>query len=450
MDSRRAWAVLIVATLAYVVGVLQRSSMGVAGVAATERFSIDATALSSLGVLQLLVYALLQIPVGVLVDRFGPRVLIVTGAVTMGAGQLLVAAADELPIAVIGRILVGAGDAMTFISVLRLLGSWFSPRRLPQLSQWVGTLGQTGQLLSAIPFAAVLQLSGWTTAFASAASVSVIAALAVMVAVRDAPAGSLSSRSTSLGAALGSLRESMRHPGTRLGFWAHAATQSSGAMLSLLWGFPMLSIGLGYGPAAAAGLLAGMVVVAAVSGPIIGLLSARFPFRRSNLVLGIVGAMAVAWAVVLLWPGIPPFGVVAVLLAVVAAGGPGSLIGFDFARTYNPPVRHGAASGFVNLGGFTVTVVMILVVGLLLDAQSPGAVPEQLYAWEHWRLALAAQAPIVGIVVALLLVARRRTRRRLHEDEGIAVGPLWEAIVRRRRARRVRAAAGTDDVEKWS
>lgn len=446
MDSRRAWAVLIVATLAYVVGVLQRSSMGVAGVAATERFSIDATALSSLGVLQLLVYAILQIPVGVLVDRFGPRVLIVSGAATMAVGQVLVAFAGELPQAIVGRVLVGAGDAMTFISVLRLLGAWFSPRRLPQLSQWVGTLGQSGQLLSAIPFAVVLQLSGWQTAFASAASLSVVAVVAVLVAVRDAPAGSPPSRSSSLGAALGSLRESMRHPGTRLGFWAHAATQSSGAMLSLLWGFPMLAIGLGYGPGPAAAMLAGMVVVAAVSGPVIGLLSARFPFRRSNLVLGIVGAMAAAWAVVLLWPGIPPIGAVVVLLAVVAAGGPGSLIGFDFARTYNPPVRHGAASGFVNLGGFTVTVAMILVVGLILDAQSPGAAPAQLYAWENWRLALAAQAPIIGGVVVLLLVARRRTRRRLQEDEGIAVGPLWVAIMRRRRARR----EGRGDIERWS
>lgn len=446
MDSRRAWGVLIVATLAYVVGVLQRSSMGVAGVAATERFSIDATALASLGVLQLLVYALLQIPVGVLVDRFGPRVLIVTGAATMAVGQALVAVADDLPLAIVGRVLVGAGDAMTFISVLRLLGSWFSPRRLPQLSQWVGTLGQSGQLLSAIPFAALLQLSSWTVAFASAASVSVIAAVAVLVAVRDAPSGAVPSRSTSLRAALGSLRDSMRHPGTRLGFWAHAATQSSGAMLSLLWGFPMLAIGLGYGPGLAAGMLAGMVVVGAVAGPIIGLLSARFPFRRSNLVIGIVGAMAVAWAVVLLWPGIPPFSVVAVLLAVVAAGGPGSLIGFDFARTYNPPVRHGAASGFVNLGGFTVTVILILVVGLILDAQSPGAATVQLYAWQNWRLALAAQAPIVGVVMVLMLVARRRTRRRLQEDEGIAVGPLWVAILRRHRRRR----ADDGDVEGWS
>lgn len=435
MDSRRSWAVLIVAVVAYVVGVLQRSSMGVAGVAATERFTVDATALSSLAVLQLLVYAVLQIPVGVLVDRFGPRVLIVTGAATMALGQVAVALADDLPLAVAGRMLVGAGDAMTFISVLRLLGAWFSPRRLPQLSQWVGTLGQTGQLLSAIPFAAVLQVSGWGTAFASAASLSVLAMIAVLIAVRDAPAGSGGHRSASLRSALGSLRASMRHPGTRLGFWAHAATQSSGAMLALLWGFPFLSIGLGYGPVVAAGMLALMVVVAAIAGPIIGLLSARFPFRRSNLVLGIVSTMALAWAVVLLWPGIPPFWMIVVLLVVVAAGGPGSLIGFDFARTYNPPVRHGAASGFVNLGGFAITVVLVFVVGLLLDAQSPGAHPDELYAWENWRLALAAQGPIVGGVVALMLVARRRTRRRLQEDEGIAVGPLWLAIVRRWRER---------------
>lgn len=436
MDSRRSWAVLIVATVAYVVGVLQRSSMGVATVDATERFAIDATALSTLGVVQLLVYAILQIPVGVLVDRFGPRLLIVTGAATMAVGQVLVALADELPLALVGRVLVGAGDAMTFISVLRLLGAWFSPRRLPQLSQWVGTLGQAGQLLSAIPFALVLQLSGWTTAFASAASLSVLAAIAVMVAVTDAPAGVSSHRSTSLRDALGSLRESVRHPGTRLGFWAHAATQSSGAMLALLWGFPMLSIGLGYGPALAAAMLGGMVVVAAIAGPIIGLLSARFPFRRSNLVLGIVGAMGVAWAVVLLWPGTPPFAAIAALFVVLAAGGPGSLIGFDFARTYNPPKRHGTASGFVNLGGFTVTVVIMLIVGLLLDAQSPGANAAQLYAWEHWRWALAAQFPVVGLVVALMLVARGRTRRRLHDDDGIAVGPLWVAMVRRWMKRR--------------
>lgn len=421
---------LAVASLAYIVGVLQRTSMGVAGVEATDRFVIDATALSILAVMQLSVYALLQIPVGVFVDRFGPRLLIGVGALTMAVGQLSVAFAPDLTVAVIGRVLVGAGDSMTFISVLRLLGAWFSPRRLPQLSQWVGTLGQTGQLLSAIPFAAALRLAGWQSAFASVAAVSVVVGIAVLVAVRDAPAGQVRHRAATLTAALGQLRDSLRHPGTRLGFWAHASLQSSGTMVAMLWGFPFLSIGLGYGPSLAAAMLGLIVLAGAVAGPAIGLLSARYPFRRSNLALLIVGLMGLVWAVLLLWPEVPPVWLVVLLLVTVAIGGPGSLIGFDFARTFNPPARHGAATGFVNVGGFVVSVVLVLAVGVVLDLQSASSVPAELYAWQNWRLAFALQFPIVGAAVVALLVARRRTRRRLAEDEGIAVAPLWTAIVR--------------------
>lgn len=435
MDSRRAYFVLAIACSAYVVAILQRTSLGVAGVIATERFAIDATALSSLAVVQLVVYAALQIPVGVLVDRFGSRRLIAVGAALMALGQLALAFAPELWVAVAGRALVGAGDAMTFVSVLRLLGHWFSPRRMPQLSQWVATLGQSGQLLSAIPFAFLLQWSGWPVAFLSLAAVSVLALSAVLAAVRDAPDNAAPTRATTMGESLARLRASVRHPGTVLGFWSHAALQSSGTMMLLLWGFPFFSIGLGYGPSGAAGLLALVVLTGATTGPILGLLSARYPFRRSNLILLIVGAMGASWALVLLWPGIPPLPVVIVMLICVAIGGPGSLIGFDFARTFNPPDRHGSATGFVNTGGFMLAVTLMLAIGLLLDAQSPSAEPSTLYAWEHWRWAFAAQFPIVGAAVVALVLTRRRTRRRLWMDEGVTVAPLWIAIVRRWRRR---------------
>jgi len=436
VDSRRAYLVLAVACSAYIVAILQRTSLGVAGVLATERFHIDATSLSALAVVQLVVYALLQIPVGVLVDRFGSRSLIALGAVFMATGQLALAFAPEFWMAVTGRALVGAGDAMTFVSVLRLLGHWFSPRRLPQLSQWVATLGQSGQLLSAIPFAILLQLSGWTVAFSVVAAVSVLAVCAVLAAVRDAPDGAPSARAMSIGESLARLRASVRHPGTLLGFWSHAALQSSGTTLLLLWGFPFFSIGLGYGPAGAAALLALVVATGALMGPIIGLLSARYPFRRSNLVLLIVGAMGASWAALLLWPSIPPLPAVIVMLVCVAIGGPGSLIGFDFARTFNPPDRHGSATGFVNTGGFMLAVMLMLVVGVLLDVQSPSAAPTELYAWEHWRWAFAAQFPIVGAAVVALVLTRRSTRRRLMTDDGVTVAPLWIAIVRRWRRRR--------------
>lgn len=438
MDSRRAVVVLVIAGAAYVTAILQRTSLSVAGVVATDRFAVDATALSSLAVLQLLVYATLQIPVGVLVDRFGPRALIGIGAVVMASGQLVLALAPDIAVAVLGRILVGAGDAMTFISVLRLLGYWFSPRRLPVLSQWVGTLGQSGQLLSAVPLGAVLATAGWQPAFLGLAAVSVVIAAAVLLGVRDAPPGAERGRAASLAIALGQLRDALRRPGTRLAFWAHAVSGSPGTVLVMLWGFPALSVGLGYGPTLASALLSIVVVAGALIGPVIGLLSARFPYRRSSIVLGIVAAMGAAWAVVLLWPDRPPLAVIVGLLVVIAVGGPGSLIGFDFARTFNPGPSQGAASGFVNVGGFSISVVLLLAIGLALDALSPGAAPAELYAWENWRIAFAIQFPVIAAALVPLLLARRRTRRRLQEDEGIAVAPLWVAMVRRRRARRSR------------
>ena len=432
-----------VGVFAYLIAVMQRSSLGIAGVDATERFDVQAAALSSLAVVQLVVYAALQIPVGVVLDRHGPRVLIATGAVLMISGQVTMALAPSLGVALVGRILVGAGDAMTFISVSRLIASWFNGRALPLLSQAMGTIGALGQVLSAIPLSIVLHEFGWTPAYLSAAALSVVAFILVVLFVRNAPAGAvLIERPGGWPAALHQLRESLARPGTQLGFWSHFVTQSPGTVLSLLWGFPFISVGLGYGPTTASLFLTLIVAVAIVAGPILGILSARYPYRRSNIVLGIVAAMGLAWSAVLLWPGQPPLWLVILLLVVVAVGGPGSLIGFDFARTFNPARSLGSASGVVNVGGFLASFVMMLLIGIVLDLIDRGnggtGVPAELYSLESFRIAFLVQFPVVAIGVVFLLVARRRTRRRMHEDEGIQVAPLWVALVRgwRRRGKR--------------
>src|SRR3954453_6126778 len=110
--------------------VFNRSSLGVTGVAAQQRFHASAGALALFSVMQLAVYASLQIPVGALVDRVGSRRMLVTGALLMATGQAALAFTHTIPGAILARVLVGAGDAMTFISVLRLVGSSFAARQL--------------------------------------------------------------------------------------------------------------------------------------------------------------------------------------------------------------------------------------------------------------------------------------------------------------------------------
>ena len=69
--SRQAWTIWVVGLLVYMLAVFHRSSLAVAGLAAADRFDIGASALATFTMLQLLVYAGMQIPVGLLVDRFG-------------------------------------------------------------------------------------------------------------------------------------------------------------------------------------------------------------------------------------------------------------------------------------------------------------------------------------------------------------------------------------------
>ena len=138
-------------------------------------------------------------------------------------------------------------------------------------------------------------------------------------------------------------------------------------VFALLWGFPFLTVGLGYSSELAGGLLTLMVLAAVVIGPVLGQLTARYPLRRSNLVFGVLVATIGIWTVVLLWPGAAPLPVFVVLILVLSAYGPASAVGFDFARSFNPSARLGAASGIVNVGGFTASLTTIFVIGVILD-----------------------------------------------------------------------------------
>ncbi|MGN7191349.1 nitrate/nitrite transporter [Curtobacterium sp. MCBA15_004] len=440
MNSRRAFLVWGVAVLAYVLAVVQRSSLGVSGVDAQDRFGVSAAVLSTLAVVQIAVYAGLQIPVGIALDRVGPRRLVLLGAALLVAGQAVVACSPTIGPAIAGRVLVGAGDAMTFISVIRLVPMWFSGRILPQVSQWTGNLGQVGQVLSAFPFAVLLHTAGWTPAFGVAAAASLVGLLLAVVFVHNGPVPVRTDTIPlplphSWRGAFHTFGHALRRPGTQLGFWSHYVTQSSGTVFSLLWGVPMLR-GLGYTPSEAATFLTVIVVVGFVAGPVLGVLCARFPLRRSNLVLGIVGALALVWTAVLLWPGHPPTWLLVLLVVAMGVGGPGSLIGFDFARSFNPVGSLGSANGVVNVGGFLAAFVMMFLIGTLLDVVS-GATGRTVFDWENFRVALTVQYVVVGVGVGMLLHARRRTRRELHAQEGIQVGPLWVALVARLRKKAV-------------
>ncbi|WP_347057119.1 MFS transporter [Blastococcus sp. HT6-30] len=426
--TTRAYAMWGVGLLAYAVAVFHRSSLGVAAVEAQERFSAGAAAVSLFLVLQLAVYAGLQVPVGVALDRFGSRRMILAGALTMAAGQLVLALAGGVPTAVAGRVLVGAGDAMTFISVLRVVSFWFPGSAAPLITQLTGILGQVGSIVAAYPLVTLLHATSWTATFLGAAATGVLVFLLVLLALRDAPAGSTRPQAPDLAQLRHGLVETWREPGTRIGLYTHLVTQFSGTVFALLWGYPFLVVGQGLTPGTAAGLLTLLVLVGMGVGPALGRLCARWPLRRSVLVFSILAATATVWTVVLLWPGRAPLPVLVLLVVVLGTNGPGSMIGFDYARTENPVERQGSASGVVNVGGFVASLLTILAVGAVLDVLTPGVSTD--YDLDAFRAAFSVQYLFWAIGLAGVVRHRRRLRDRLARD-GVVLQPLMVAVRRR-------------------
>ncbi len=389
IGGRRAYAVWGAAMAVYVLAVFHRTSLGVAGLIAADRFGITAAQLATFTVVQLLVYAAMQIPVGVLLDRFGSRRLLISGLLLMTVGQFWFAFAGTFAAGLGARILIGGGDAMVFVSVIRIVALWFRVRQTPLLTQLTGQLGQLGAIAASFPLSAGLKHLGWTPSFLISAGVGVLLAFGLVVILKDSPFRGTPQEPIRVRAVAATLRTTWGAPGTRLGLWSHFTSQFGATVFTLLWGWPFLVKGQGLSESMASVLLIVMTLAAMISGPVLGSIVARHPYHRSRLVLGIVGSIATVWAVVLLWPGTAPLPVLLVLVVVTALGGPGAMVGFDLARTFNPQHRIGSALGVVNVGGFAASLVTMALIGLVLDRLAPGG--PQDYTLDDFRIAMSVQ-----------------------------------------------------------
>jgi MFS family permease len=421
-----AAAVWTVGVLAYVLTVMQRTTLGAAGLDTAERFGISPGALSLFVFLQVAVYVAGQLPAGVLVDRWGSRAVLVASGIVLTAGQLLLAFATTLPFAALARVLVGTGDAMVFVSVLALVPRWFPARRVPLVTQLTTILGQLGQILSAVPFLALLHGLGWSPAFGIAAAGSALVAVLALLVVRNAPGdGWRPGETVSVREVGRQLVVVWRRPGTRLGFFGHMGTQFSMMVFSLLWGLPYLVSGQGLSTAAAGGLISLLVISTICQGPVLGVLTMRHPMRRSWLLLGVIAADVAVWTAILLLPGPAPIWLLVVLVLVLSAGGPGSVVGFDIARTSNPNANLAVAQSMVNLGGFLATLLVLAVMGALMTAFG-GFTPEA------FRIAWLVQYPVWAFAVVGVIVTRRKARR-LDAARGVVPRRLRKVLARPRR-----------------
>ncbi|PXY37455.1 hypothetical protein BA062_05970 [Prauserella flavalba] len=413
--------------LCYLTALFHRMSLSVAGLTAQERFGIDATGLAAFSVVQLALYAALQVPVGVGADRLGPRRLLLAGMTLMAAGTVVFAIATGYAAAMSGRALIGAGDACMFVSVLRIAHNWFPGRRYAFVAALTGMIGGLGQLIATAPLAALLAARGWTGTFLIAGVVTVVLLVATGIGLRESP-GPMRHADAPGEPLRQSLRHAWRNQGTRHAMWTHFTLMGTFVSFSAVLGQPYLVGAHALSEGTASTLLGVVVLGFVLASTAAGQLASRRPGVRGALVLGAAVAAITGSALLVALPASAPATVLAPVLFVIGAGGGVSMLAFDLARSANHGHRAGIASGIANMGGFTFAVVAQLGVGIALDALTGAGVPEST---AH-RLAFG-----VPLVLALAGITRVVV---LHRHAGALPSESGSA---RKRGRAPRALART-------
>lgn len=455
---RNPWLVWLAGCLVYFLAVLHRSSLGVAGPDAVARLDITAAQLGTFVMVQLGIYAVMQVPAGLAIDRFGPRRVLLLATLVMGTAQVAFALATSYPVALGARGLLGLGDSAVYLSALRLAAEWFPRHRYAVLTMFTGLFGMAGNLTATLPLVWTLGEFGWERTFLVTGATSLVYALLLLRPAVAAPFRDPAAHEAALAAAEASALASgagsaparpgwrgVLHDvgvvwrgtelgrGTQVGFWTHQATMASGTVLAMVWGFPYLTEALGYSGDRAAGQLSIFVLGTLAFSFLVGPLAGRRPGLRMPLAIGICLAGMTALSALALWPGGPPPWAVTAAFLVLAIGGPASQIGFHLARDYNPRSRISTATGLVNGGGFVAAMVGAVVFGIILDESSGHTTPGLAdYRWALLSLVAISAFSTIAMIVSLLRL-RRLALTRIAAGQEVAlavVGHWWDGAAR--------------------
>ena len=360
-----------------------------------------------------LVYALMQIPTGVLVDRVGPRLTATAGAAVMNLGAIWFALAGSYGGALGGRFLIGLGGSVIFVSILRFAASWYRADEFGTMNGLSFAVAGVGGILSTTPFAVMVEAMGWQESLLVLAAIGFVFAVATFVFVRDSPEragfqpieGVPEQSRLPLSEIRRFLGRVLRDPWTWVVSLLLFCTGGVNLTLFGLWGIPYViqvyDTSLTF--ASIFTLLGG---VGAVFGPpAIGRLSDRTGRRTEFVVAGAL--VFTATLAVLAIAGDPPLVVVglAFFLAGVLLGA--FVLTYPLVKERNPDRASGISLGAINGASFFGAAAFPTIMGWALDEYWTGELVGgvRVYSVTGYRIAfaIAATAGVVAVGCALWL-----------------------------------------------
>ncbi len=413
-----AWLVWGIGAALYFVGFYQRVAPAVITAELSQAFNLTAAGLGNLSAFYFYSYVAMQIPTGLLADRYGPRILLTCGAAIAACGTAVFAMAHDVFLANTGRLMIGGSVGVAFVAMLKLSAHWMPARQFALASAAALAVGVFGAVAAGAPLRLLVDAFGWRNIMWASAACTLLIACAAWWIVRDDPAdhqyASYSSHHTQDNgqSVWVGLLEVLSYRNTVLLFFLSGSMTGLVLTFAGLWGVPFLTTQYGLTQTFAAGLCSTMMVTWALGTLVFSTLSDRIGKRRPLYIGGVIAALAL-WSA-LIYTKLPSTPMLATLVAGIGFCAGSFIISFAFAKESVPARLAGTASGVANMGVIAGPMLLQPLVGVVLDRSWQGTLGTGAFAGKRvFEFAAYSQAfsmmLVWGALSIVLLTFTRET-----------------------------------------
>jgi len=406
------WVVWGVLALAYIIVFFHRFAAGVVRDDLVREFGISGTTFANLGSMYFYAYMIMQIPSGILADSLGARKTVTIGTLVASIGSFIFGFAPSIFWAFVGRLLVGLGVSVVFISILKIQSQWFKESEFGTMSGITSFAGNIGGIIAQTPLALMVAAFTWRYSFAVIGTFSIGIAILCYVLVRNTPSemnlpsiADVEGKKVKEGSRqkpdlMKGLIKVLTNPRTWPGFVLFAGFFGAFASMTGTWGSSYIVDVYGIPKVSAANYMIAAVLGLAIGSIAIGKLSDKIKKRKLPMI--IFGAIyVICWGVIVfVGGGKPPIGILMLLLFILGFSCPAFVLGWGCSKEINPPEIAGISTSVVNIGGFFGAAILPPLLGKVFDKFGNTLPPVELY---HKAFMYCFISTVIGFVFAFLI-----------------------------------------------
>lgn len=374
-DCRRwfSWGILV---FAFIIVFFHRLSIGAVSDVLSQDLGLDNLKLANLTAMTFYAYALMQIPVGILVDTIGVRKLCTVGMFVTAIGSILLGFSSSIGIAYLSRFLVGLGTSVVIVSVMKIQATLFPARMYSSLSGLTSFFGNLGAYFATYPLAYIATHFGWRTIFIILGGLTFLLSMAIFAFVKEKPKTQEElDRHFGQGAlgiskdfVLKALRSVIFNKYTWPNFFAMVFFVGSLTSVLGLWGVNFLSSTYGFTTEKSSYYLSFMTYGFIVGAPIIGRLSDHVGGQIKRILLPATIVYAASWFYFLVVQGgKPPIGQLAIIFFIMGLSIIAHILIFTNVKDVNESEYTGIATSIVNVGEFLGGGIISFAIGFYIQ-----------------------------------------------------------------------------------